>query len=291
MKKLFNKAAVSAVLALAMVLSVVSAAFAAPQFSDINGHWAEETIVKWANNGFAKGYPDGTFKPDGNVTRAEFVAFVDRFFGFTDKGSVVEPFADTPANEWYGYNKEAVVPIAFNRNLIKDFGDAQNKFYPNKPITRQEAFIIIARALGLNNGSVTVYAGNLGVYVDVQALNAKAKVLVGPLVGLGIIQGDYNGLGELQLRPNDPLTRAEAVTILDNICNLFPWIFGNLGALVYVNVDVLNAVNALVVVGGLDPSVAIAKVNGALNNCNCSNPAFINAALIPLVYVYAGVGK
>lgn len=289
MKNLFNKAAVSAVLALAMVLSVVSAAFAAPQFSDINGHWAEETIVKWANNGFAKGYPDGTFKPDGNVTRAEFVAFVDRFFGFTDKGSVVEPFADTPANEWYGYNKEAVVPIAFNRNLIKDFGNAQNNFYPNKAITRQEAFIIIARALGLDNGGEVV-TGNLGVYVDVQALNARATVLVGNLVGLGIIQGDYNDLDQLQLRPNDPLTRAETVTILDNICNLFPWIFGNLGALVYVNVDVLNAVNSLVMVGH-SPAVAIAKVNGVLNNCNYSNPAMVKVALLPLVFVNVGVGK
>ncbi len=291
MKKLFNKAAVSAVLAFAMILSVVSVAFAAtPQFSDIKGHWAEQTIVKWAECGFAKGYPDGTFKPNGNVTRAEFVAFVDRFFGFTDKGSVVEPFADTPANAWYGYNKEAVVPIAYNRNLIKDFGDAQNKFYPDKAITRQEAFIIIARALGLNNGSTTVIASNLGVYVDVQALNAKATVLVGSLVGLGIIQGDYNGLGQLQLRPNDPLTRAEAITILDNICKQYPWIFGNLGALVYVNADVLNAVNALVVVG-YSPSAAIAKVNGALNNCNCSNPIAVQAALLPIVYVNVGVGK
>jgi hypothetical protein len=260
MKKLVSKAAVSAVMALAMVLSVVSGAFAAaPQFSDINGHWAEQTIVKWSELGFAKGYPDGTFKPNGNVTRAEFVAFVDRFFGFTDKGSVVEPFADTPANEWYGYNKEAVVPIAYNRGLIKDFGDAQNNFYPNKAITRQEAFIIIARALGLNNGT-TVVAGNLGVYVDVQALNAKATVLVGSLVGLGIIQGDYNGLGQLQLRPNDPLTRAEAITILDNISKQYPWIFGNLGALVIVNASVLNQVNALVA-AGLSPAQAIAIVN------------------------------
>jgi hypothetical protein len=47
-------------------------------FSDIGGHWAEADIKSVANLGWYVGYPDGTFKPDQNITRAEFMAIVNR---------------------------------------------------------------------------------------------------------------------------------------------------------------------------------------------------------------------
>ena len=51
--------------------------FAAGQ-SDIEGHWAEQQIVEWQEKGLAGGYPDGTFRRDDPVSRAEFVVFVNR---------------------------------------------------------------------------------------------------------------------------------------------------------------------------------------------------------------------
>ncbi|MEB9897309.1 S-layer homology domain-containing protein, partial [Bacillus cereus] len=47
-------------------------------FSDIAGHWAEKYIVSAANKGWIKGYPDGTFKPNQHITRAEAMAFINR---------------------------------------------------------------------------------------------------------------------------------------------------------------------------------------------------------------------
>ncbi len=45
-------------------------------FTDINGHWAESSILKVASSNLAKGYDDGSFKPNANATRAEFAQFI-----------------------------------------------------------------------------------------------------------------------------------------------------------------------------------------------------------------------
>ncbi len=47
-------------------------------FSDISGHWAEKAIIKAVNNGWIKGYDDGTFRPNQNITRAEAMTLVNR---------------------------------------------------------------------------------------------------------------------------------------------------------------------------------------------------------------------
>ena len=195
MKKLFRNRVTAVVLAVAMVFGIVGVALA--NFSDIRGHWAENTILKWEKWWVCKRLSSmGSFKPDGNVTRAEFVAFVDRYFAFTNKGTERVPFPDVLANAWYGYDREAVVPIAKTRGLLAGFGDPN--FHPDRAITRAEAFTIIARALGLTNANIS---GKIDVYVDVDALNHTTKVYLGALVDLGIINGDYNSLKELQLRP------------------------------------------------------------------------------------------
>lgn len=71
-------------------------AFAA---NDITGHWAEETIKSWLNNGYVSGYPDGTFRPEGYVTRAEFVTMVNNLFGYTDKAEL--NLTDVNPGDWY----------------------------------------------------------------------------------------------------------------------------------------------------------------------------------------------
>ena len=50
-------------------------------FSDISGHWAAKYIELAASNGWINGNPDGTFKPDNNITRAETVAMINRVLG------------------------------------------------------------------------------------------------------------------------------------------------------------------------------------------------------------------
>ena len=77
----------SLVLTLALTLSLTVPAHAAT-FSDVETHWAKEYITKMANQGYAKGYDDGTFKPDGKMTAAETLLFCARATG-VDAGTQV----------------------------------------------------------------------------------------------------------------------------------------------------------------------------------------------------------
>ena len=46
--------------------------------TDTNGHWAESTINKWTASGYISGYPDGTFRPNNAISRAEFVTLANK---------------------------------------------------------------------------------------------------------------------------------------------------------------------------------------------------------------------
>jgi len=72
---------------------------AAVVLKDIGGHWAEDTIAKWVEQGLISGYTDGTFRPDNSITRAEFMALVNRAFGFNKKAAI--GFFDVSATDWF----------------------------------------------------------------------------------------------------------------------------------------------------------------------------------------------
>ena len=59
------------ILSVAMAFSVVAVPIEALAATDTNGHWAESTINSWINSGYISGYPDGTFRPNNAISRAE----------------------------------------------------------------------------------------------------------------------------------------------------------------------------------------------------------------------------
>ena len=81
-------------------------------FLDIAGHWSEKEIAAWTTHGLAGGYPDGTFRPDSPITRAEFVTLVNRAFGYTKIAEQIATtvdghatgsmtFQDVAATDWF----------------------------------------------------------------------------------------------------------------------------------------------------------------------------------------------
>lgn len=70
-----TRAEISALLTRAFALKASSGS---ASFHDINGHWAESSVIQIASSELATGYADGTFKPDANATRAEFAVFIHR---------------------------------------------------------------------------------------------------------------------------------------------------------------------------------------------------------------------
>ncbi|MDO5480033.1 MAG: S-layer homology domain-containing protein, partial [Clostridia bacterium] len=67
-------------------------------FSDINGHWGEKYIKGFVKEGYISGYPDGTFKPDNNITRAEIVTIINRIIKAEAKDTLTAN--DVPDKHW-----------------------------------------------------------------------------------------------------------------------------------------------------------------------------------------------
>ncbi|MCR3955280.1 MAG: S-layer homology domain-containing protein [Gudongella sp.] len=134
------------VLALVMVLSSFSFVSAAPDFSDLDGHENAEAVARLELLNVLKGYPDGTFKPDNTITRAEFAAVAVRVSGLENVAMAAQGlptgFTDVPAWHWAsGY-----VGTAAKMGIVNGIGNGL--FAPETPVKYEEAITMIVRALG-----------------------------------------------------------------------------------------------------------------------------------------------
>ncbi|NGM82318.1 S-layer homology domain-containing protein [Paenibacillus sp. 7124] len=197
MKK-FWRGLLTGVLGIGMVFGSLGAASAASTPKDIQGHWAQSKVQDWLNKGYLTGYPDGTFKPNKVITRAEFVAVVNRLFSFKDTATVT--FTDVKTTNW-AYSEVAKAVKAGYIN-----GYSNNTFHPNNPITRQEAAVIAAKVLHLSTDATST------TFKDAAQISNWARGSVAAVANLKIITGYPNGT----FGPKKPLTRAEAVIIVGN---------------------------------------------------------------------------
>ncbi|MBO8434016.1 MAG: S-layer homology domain-containing protein [Tyzzerella sp.] len=196
-RKVTKKKAISMALAAALTLSSITVpAFAAA--SDINGHWAEKTITAWQEKGLISGYEDGSFKPDRQVTRAEFVVIMNNALGLTEEGEV--SFSDVKAENWF----YKAVSIAVEAGYVNGYEDGT--FKPNATITRAEAAVMIAQAKGLK-------ADESGADKFSDEVPAWAKGYVGAVVNAGYMSGYPDGT----FGATKSITRAEAVSSLDRV--------------------------------------------------------------------------
>lgn len=107
---------------------------------DLTGHWAENTIKEMVTRGIARGYPDGTFKPDNNITRAEFTVMLVRAFNAeTREGKI---FADT-ADHWAKND----IATAASYGFVGGYSDTT--FKPDDLINREQMASMIVRAVKL----------------------------------------------------------------------------------------------------------------------------------------------
>jgi len=173
-------------------------------FSDTKGvPWAEEAIENLAGMGIIKGVSGTLFKPGNTITKAEFAAIVVRAFGL--ETAPVGSLADVKYDKWY-YRE---VMIAENFGIIS--GDKDNRFYPEKPVTREEMAVMVFRALQASGRKFTVHDNSvLEKYIDKQNISPNAVSAMAVLVGEGIIEGlQGNTIG-----PKYTATRAQAAVII-----------------------------------------------------------------------------
>ena len=102
--------------------------------------WFNNAICTLSNAGIINGYEDGTFKPNGKITRAEFATIASRFFEYADE-NIENPFSDVEEDTWY----YQYIMAASDMGLINGYPDGT--FKPDNLITRAEAVTIVNRTL------------------------------------------------------------------------------------------------------------------------------------------------
>lgn len=168
-------------------------------FTDIAGHWAESYIQHAAAQGIVNGYPDGTFKPDHSVTRAEFTVMLAGALNLEGKGAALT-FTD---HDQIGVWANQAIAQSVQAGIINGYGDGS--FRPDAPITRAEMAVMIARALNLLlEGNVTTG------FADDADIPTWAKGAAEAIRKLSVIQGR----GANRFVPNATATRAEAAVML-----------------------------------------------------------------------------
>ncbi len=195
-----RKTAFCLILVLLFILSLAGVSFA-QQPSDIQNHWAGKQISDWIGKGLAQGYPDGTFKPDNCITRAEFVSLINKSFGLTS--TVKTDFSDVAPTNWFAGD----IASARAAGYINGFEDGT--FRPDKQISRQEAATMLARLLKLETAADN--SAYLNKFTDSKEISAWSKGSVGAAVAGGLM----NGYPDQTIRPAANISRAEAIVILD----------------------------------------------------------------------------
>lgn len=178
--------------------SLTGGVFAAQSFPDVSkSHWANDLIKEATEKGYLKGYPDGTFRPDEPITRAELTAIFSRVLVLQEKTG--KEFSDVK-DGWY----TAYVNSAAFAGIIDGYPDGS--FKPDKNISREESAKILAASVP-DNATETI---GLDRFIDKTSIGTWAKDAVKLVSNKGYFLGDDHK----RFLPQTNLTRAEAAAIL-----------------------------------------------------------------------------
>ena len=201
------KCIITLLLGLTLCFSLVSTAFAASatDFRDYSRTaWYAEPMDAAVKNGLLRGDDQGLLRPDGNLTRAEMAAIMNRAFG-AYKTADISQFRDVQSNKWYYEDMQKAVHMGTYE------GNGNGTMTPDNPISREEAMAVVARALQLDNAD---YSGtDLSGFPDHAAVSSWAVPYVKAMVGADYIHGNP----QHQLTPRANITRAELAQIFFNI--------------------------------------------------------------------------
>ena len=196
----------SLILVFAMTVSLLTVGTGAvePTYGDTAGHWAESSIERWSGHGIIQG-SNGLFDPNGQLTCAQLATILAKLLKLPvakDAG-----FTDNTADAWY-YD-------AINRCAAAGIlnGNGDGTVTPEAPITRERAMVMLARALGIE----PIRKPDLTKYTDAAQVSAYAQGYVAALIEAGIV----GGVTADELAPQDNITRAATVTILDRAIDTY----------------------------------------------------------------------
>ena len=210
-----RKRILAMILAVASCLSLAVGASAAntttrkaTDFKDYDAKaWYAEAVSAAVDNGLLYGKSATVIDPNGDMTRAEMAAIINRSFGCY-KTADISQYKDVSKDKWY-YKDVAMAVQMGTYN-----GRSSSTMAPDSPITRQEAMTVVARALELDYDSYS--KTDLSAFSDRSEISNWALPYVRAMVGADYIHGRTKGL-----EPLDNITRAEFAQIFHNIIGTY----------------------------------------------------------------------
>ena len=165
--------------------------------------WYAEAVSAAVDNGLLYGKSSTIIDPNGDMTRAEMAAIINRSFGCY-KTADISQYKDVSKSKWY-YKDVALAVQMGTYN-----GRSSSSMAPDAPITREEAMTVVARALELDYDSYS--KTDLSKFSDRNKISNWALPYVRAMIGADYIHGRTKGL-----EPLDNITRAEFAQIFANI--------------------------------------------------------------------------
>lgn len=172
-------------------------------FTDVEGYeWASDALYYLSHKNIVSGYENGEFRPQNNITRAEFVKIVvSCFFENAVDGQL--PFADVSEDMWYA----SYIKTAFANGLVS--GVSATQFAPNALMTRQDMAVVLYNAAWEIDFDMDTTKAAI---VDDDAVADYAKEAVYALKNAGVINGYEDGT----FKPSNYANRAETVQMIYN---------------------------------------------------------------------------
>ncbi|NES94788.1 MAG: DUF1565 domain-containing protein [Desertifilum sp. SIO1I2] len=170
------------------------------QLRDIQGHWAETYIRALVAQDVIAGFPDGTFRPNEPVTRAQFATIVSKALSPAAKRGGTS-FRDVPTNHW----ASAAIQSAYRGEFLTGFEDAT--FRPDLRIPRVQVLVSLVSGLGLRSLDTSV----LSAYNDAAQIPSWATSAIAGATRSGLV---INYPQPRQLNPNQQATRGEVAAFV-----------------------------------------------------------------------------
>ena len=197
------KKPIAFVCAAALLLSPTGALGASPSdFVDFPNDWSTGAMTAAVENGLLGGVGDGRIAPQGEVTRAQMAAIINRAFG-AEKQASLSSYSDVAADAWYAVDMAKAVQMGTFS------GTGNGMLEPDRAITREEAFSVLARAFALEAGDDS----SLASFSDGAQVSSWAKGSVSAMVAAGYVNGSDGN----RLNPQQTITRAEFAAVMSKI--------------------------------------------------------------------------
>lgn len=180
-------------------------------FADAASHWSSEAVHDLASRLIITGTAEGKYSPEASMERAAFAALMARALGLYDSSVPVAVFRDVSVTDWF----HDPLALAAEHGLIQ--GDEAGDFRPHQAISRQEAIVIIARAIAEEEFQSTAQTNSSTapglLFKDLDGLPDWARTAAEELVNLGILEGSAEGM----MMPKQALTRGEAAVLIQRM--------------------------------------------------------------------------